>query len=108
MLTKIIYFSLMTPDAPPVLNFMDTLKSVLGDKNYSDIEFVSYDIEDDEAQYPMHRYNVEDVPSTLFFDEEGELIRRLRGIVPAYDLKRYIEFDLTNRILSKENNDDDE
>ena len=57
-----------------------------------DIKFESYDVEnDDKGNELAEKYHVRNIPSSLFFDENDELIYKLSGSVNSNILQDLID-----------------
>lgn len=66
----------------PCRVFANTFKKVSEMEKYKDIEFKSIDIEEDEGELYVEKYNIKSVPTILLLDENNELIYKLSGNIP--------------------------
>ena len=69
----------------PCRVFANTFKKVSEMEKYKDIEFKSIDIEEDEGELYVEKYNIRSVPTILLLDENNELVYKLSGNVPLDD-----------------------
>lgn len=69
----------------PCRVFANTFKKVSEMEKYKDIEFKSIDIEEDEGELYVEKYNIKSVPTILLLDENNELVYKLSGNVPLDD-----------------------
>ena len=70
----------------PCRVFANTFKKVSEMEKYKDIEFKSIDIEEDEGELYVEKYNIRSVPTILLLNENDEIIYKLSGNVPIGDL----------------------
>lgn len=81
----------------PCKVFEKTLEQIKSDKKYEGIEFASYDVEnDEEGQRLAFENKVSGVPTTLFMNDDGEVVFRMVGNVPRKDVENAIEIKLLN------------
>lgn len=73
----------------PCKVFAKTFEKVSEMEQYKDIQFESMDIEDDEIL--VEKYSIRNVPTTLIFDENDNLVYKLSGNVPLKDLTDVID-----------------
>lgn len=69
----------------PCRVFANTFKKVSEMEKYKDIEFKSIDIEEDEGELYVEKYNIRSVPTILLLDENGNIIYKLSGNIPLDD-----------------------
>ena len=69
----------------PCRVFANTFKKVSEMEKYKDIEFKSIDIEEDEGELYVEKYNIRSVPTILILDENGKIIYKLSGNIPLDD-----------------------
>ena len=69
----------------PCRVFANTFKKVSEMEKYKDIEFKSIDIEEDEGELYVEKYNIRSVPTILLLDENDNIIYKLSGNVPIGD-----------------------
>ena len=69
----------------PCRVFANTFKKVSEMEKYKGIEFKSIDIEEDEGELYVERYNIRSVPTILLLDENDNIIYKLSGNVPIDD-----------------------
>ena len=69
----------------PCRVFANTFKKVSEMEEYKDIEFKSIDIESDEGELYVEKYNIRSVPTILILDENDNIIYKLSGNVPLND-----------------------
>jgi thioredoxin-related protein len=65
--------------------FANTFKKVSEMEKYKDIEFKSIDIEEDEGELYVEKYNIRSVPTILLLDEDDNIIYKLSGNIPLDD-----------------------
>ena len=71
--------------------FEKTLDKVSQMDEYKDIEFKSFDIEEDEeSETLVEKYSVRNVPTTVLLDENGEVIYKVIGNVSFKDFTEVI------------------
>ena len=70
----------------PCRVFANTFKKVSEMEEYKDIEFKSIDIESDEGELYVEKYNIRSVPTILLLDENDNIIYKLSGNIPLEDL----------------------
>lgn len=71
--------------------FEKTLDKVSQMDEYKDIEFKSFDIEEDEeSETLVEKYSVRNVPTTVLLDENGEVIYKVIGNVSLKDFTEVI------------------
>ncbi len=67
----------------PCKAFHKTLDNIEKMDEFKDIDFKSYDVEDDDEGVDMAtKYMVRGVPTTLIIDENGDVVDRFNGNVP--------------------------
>lgn len=66
----------------PCRVFANTFKKVSEMEEYKDIEFKSIDIESDEGELYVEKYNIRSVPTILLLDENDDIIYKLSGNIP--------------------------
>lgn len=67
----------------PCKAYHKTIEEIEKMEEFKDIEFLSYDVEDDDEGVDMSlKYMVRGVPTTLMFNENGEVIERFSGNIP--------------------------
>ena len=69
----------------PCRVFANTFKKVSEMEKYKDIEFKSIDIEEDEGELYVEKYNIRSVPTILLLDEDDNIIYKLSGNIPLDD-----------------------
>jgi thiol-disulfide isomerase/thioredoxin len=69
----------------PCRVFANTFKKVSEMEKYKDIEFKSIDIEEDEGELYVEKYNIRSVPTILLLDEDDNIIYKLSGNIPLGD-----------------------
>lgn len=69
----------------PCRVFANTFKKVSEMEKYKDIEFKSVDIEEDEGELYVEKYNIRSVPTILLLDEDDNIIYKLSGNIPLDD-----------------------
>lgn len=69
----------------PCRVFANTFKKVSEMEKYKDIEFKSVDIEEDEGELYVEKYNIRSVPTILLLDENDNIIYKLSGNIPLDD-----------------------
>ena len=69
----------------PCRVFANTFKKVSEMEKYKDIEFKSIDIEEDEGELYVEKYNIRSVPTILILDEDDNIIYKLSGNIPLDD-----------------------
>lgn len=69
----------------PCRVFANTFKKVSEMEKYKDIEFKSIDIEEDEGELYVEKYNIRSVPTILLLDENDNIIYKLSGNIPLDD-----------------------
>lgn len=69
----------------PCRVFANTFKKVSEMEKYKDIEFKSIDIEEDEGELYVEKYNIRSVPTILLLDEDDNIIYKLSGNIPIDD-----------------------
>lgn len=69
----------------PCRVFANTFKKVSEMEKYKDIEFKSIDIEEDEGELYVEKYNIKSVPTILILDENDKIIYKLSGNIPLDD-----------------------
>lgn len=69
----------------PCRVFANTFKKVSEMEKYKDIEFKSIDIEEDEGELYVEKYNIKSVPTILLLDEDDNIIYKLSGNIPLDD-----------------------
>jgi thioredoxin-related protein len=65
--------------------FANTFKKVSEMEKYKGIEFKSIDIEEDEGELYVEKYNIRSVPTILLLDENDNIIYKLSGNIPLDD-----------------------
>lgn len=75
----------------PCKAYATVFEEVSNKEENKDITFVSYDVEDDdEGNELAEKYHVRNIPTSLFFDENDELIYKLSGSVDSNILQNLI------------------
>ena len=69
----------------PCRVFANTFKKVSEMEKYKDIEFKSIDLEEDEGELYVEKYNIRSVPTILLLDEDDNIIYKLSGNIPLDD-----------------------
>lgn len=69
----------------PCRVFANTFKKVSEMEKYKDIDFKSIDIEEDEGELYVEKYNIRSVPTILLLDEDDNIIYKLSGNIPLDD-----------------------
>ena len=69
----------------PCRVFANTFKKVSEMEEYKDIEFKSIDIESDEGELYVEKYNIRSVPTILLLDENDNIIYKLSGNISLDD-----------------------
>ena len=69
----------------PCRVFANTYKKVSEMEEYKDIEFKSIDIESDEGELYVEKYNIRSVPTILLLDENDNIIYKLSGNISLDD-----------------------
>ena len=69
----------------PCRVFANTFKKVSEMEKYKDIEFKSIDIEENEGELYVEKYNIRSVPTILLLDENDNIIYKLSGNIPLDD-----------------------
>ena len=69
----------------PCRVFANTFKKVSEMEKYKDIEFKSIDIEEDDGELYVEKYNIRSVPTILLLDEDDNIIYKLSGNIPLDD-----------------------
>jgi thiol-disulfide isomerase/thioredoxin len=69
----------------PCRVFANTFKKVSEMEKYKGIEFKSIDIEEDEGELYVEKYNIRSVPTILLLDENDNIIYKLSGNIPLDD-----------------------
>lgn len=57
----------------------------------SDVEIHNIDVTDESNEAEIEKWKITTIPTTIFLNEEGELIYRFQGIVPLRDLERLLK-----------------
>lgn len=65
-----------------------TMKTIL--QEYSDIEFVEYDADEDEEKFEEKL--IKNVPQLYFYDQDGTEVHHLTGASPANKIKDIIDY----------------
>jgi thiol-disulfide isomerase/thioredoxin len=69
----------------PCRVFANTFKKVSEMEKYKGIEFKSIDIEEDEGELYVEKYNIRSVPTILLLDENDNIIYKLSGNISLDD-----------------------
>lgn len=73
-----------------------TFDKVSSMEEFKNIEFISYDIEEDEQGVELvEKYNIRNVPTIVIADEDDEPIKKIIGLVSEKELINLIK-DNTN------------
>ena len=70
------------------------MKKVLGqvEPSYSnDIVFERFDAGSSAAKPYVEKYNIQLVPTMLFFQKDGKLYKRIEGSIPQSELEKYLK-----------------
>ena len=71
----------------PCKVFAKTFEEISKMDEFSDIEFESHDIEEsEEIENMVANFGVRSVPTTILLDDEGNVLKRLSGNIPALTL----------------------
>lgn len=98
MLKELIYFTHF--DMPQIQNYTDIVVSAFNKhKLENSLSLYVHEIEDEETQELMNKYNIQAVPSLVFLDEKGDYIRKITGSVPSKDLECFMEYDLNKKLF---------
>jgi len=89
MLKKIIKLS--GSFCAPCKFYAPTFDRVSKYDEYKNIEFKTYDVEDDEGEELSIKYNIRNVPTTLLLDENDELLFKAIGAMQEHELKKIID-----------------
>ena len=82
----------------PCRVYAPTFHRVSAYDEYKDLEFKEIDIEQDEnGEVIAAKYNVRSIPTTLFLDENDEVVYKLMGNIPENDLVKLINETLKDR-----------
>lgn len=91
---KIIKFSASW--CGPCKMMKPTFDKVSSMEEFKNIEFISYDIEEDEQGVELvEKYNIRNVPTIVIADEDDEPIKKIIGLVSEKELINLIK-DNTN------------
>lgn len=94
MSNKIIKFSASW--CGPCKMMKPTFDKVSSMEEFKKIEFISYDIEEDEQGVELvEKYNIRNVPTIVIADEDDEPIKKIIGLVSEKELINLIK-DNTN------------
>lgn len=94
MSNKIIKFSASW--CGPCKMIKPTFDKVSSMEEFKNIEFISYDIEEDEQGVELvEKYNIRNVPTIVIADEDDEPIKKIIGLVSEKELINLIK-DNTN------------
>jgi thioredoxin 1 len=94
MSNKIIKFSASW--CGPCKMMKPTFDKVSSMEEFKNIEFISYDIEEDEQGVELvEKYNIRNVPTIVIADEDDEPIKKIIGLVSEKELINLIK-DNTN------------
>ena len=94
MSNKIIKFSASW--CGPCKMMKPTFDKVSSMEEFKNIEFISYDIEEDEQGVELvEKYNIKNVPTIVIADEDDEPIKKIIGLVSEKELINLIK-DNTN------------
>lgn len=94
MSNKIIKFSASW--CGPCKMIKPTFEKVSSMEEFKNIEFISYDIEEDEQGVELvEKYNIRNVPTIVIADEDDEPIKKIIGLVSEKELINLIK-DNTN------------
>ena len=75
----------------PCKAYASVFEEVSNKEENKDIKFVSYDVEDDDKGNELaEKYHVRNIPTSLFFDENDELIYKLSGSINSNILQYLI------------------
>lgn len=77
----------------PCKSFHTTLTKVLGDDKYKNIELREVDIDsdnDDDLEL-VNEHKVRNIPTTLFMNEKGEVLRKVVGNISESELKSILD-----------------
>lgn len=76
----------------PCKAYASVFKEASNKEENKDIKFESYDVENDDAGNELaEKYHVRNIPTSLFFDENDELIYKLSGSVNSNILQDLID-----------------
>lgn len=94
MITRVLFFT--STECPPGEAFDGVIRDVTAEKDYNEIEFKVFDINDEAAQEYIEDMRIDRIPITIFFNEEGKPYKKIIGNVPTRDLKHFLDYELTN------------
>lgn len=89
---KIIKFSASWCN--PCKLFAPHFEAVSKMKEFENLEFSSFDVDDEEAGELVKKYQIMNVPAVMLTTEEGEPIFKLVGNIPEQDLVEIIKNSL--------------
>ena len=78
----------------PCKVYATTFEKVSEDEKYKDIQFERMDVEDESVVDLVEKWQIKNLPTTVFLDEDGNIMKRLIGNVPRKDLEFTIDLCL--------------
>jgi thioredoxin 1 len=89
---KIIKYSAVW--CSPCKAFAPKFEKISKMEEFKDVEFLSLDIEDDESQESVEKYQIRNVPSVVITDNDGNISKKIIGNIPENDLINLIKEEL--------------
>lgn len=79
----------------PCKYYKEIFDKVTKKTEFSDIEFIQYDVEnDDEGVKMCNTHQIFNIPTTILFDENNDVINKLIGVVSENELIATIQKNL--------------